>query len=307
LDLRAFSLQVLKGKSCSLDLVGRVAARYTERYRSPVSQEAQSHIVVRKPALRLSEAPRYYLRGGNPLATHFFNALNLLFPDGERFFVKAVHDQLGKIDDPRLRADARAFALQEGQHAKEHQAFFAVLEEQGYPVSELLGSFHEFSLWCTRNIPAALRLSMTAGAEHYTATLGALVLETGVLDDCDPVMRELITWHAIEEIEHKSVAFDVLRATHPGYALRVAGFCIATTVIGALTTRGLVKLVAHDRIPEAERLRHRAALRGDPKLAAFRGRLRKMLLAYFRPSFHPTDVDDQHLIAEHSGEFRYVA
>jgi predicted metal-dependent hydrolase len=253
-------------------------------------------IVVRKPELRLAEAPRYYLHGGNALATHFFNALNLLFPDGERFFVKSVHDHLALIEDAALREDARAFAAQEGQHAREHEAFFAVLEGQGYDFQEHLRTFRRFSRWGSKHVPAALRLSLTAGAEHYTATLGALALECDLLHDCDDTMRELITWHAIEEIEHKAVAFDVLRATHPGYFLRVLGFVIATLCIGFFTARGVVLFVKHDRIRRTERERLRRELHDDPNVARFHARLGPALRAYLRPGFHPNDVRDRHLV-----------
>jgi predicted metal-dependent hydrolase len=269
-----------------------------------MATEVRSRIVVRKPLLRLAEAPRYYLTSGNPISTHFFNALNLLFPDGERFFVRAVHDRLDRIRDPVLRADAKAFAGQEGQHAREHEAFFEVLENQGYRIRGLLEHFRRFNQWCSRRLPASLRLSMTAGAEHYTATLGGLALETGLLEDCHPAMRELITWHAIEEIEHKNVAFDVLKATHPSYLLRILGFFMATFAIGGYTARGLAMFIAQDRIPRAERVRYRKELQRNAKLALFRRRLGRALWAYLRPSFHPSQVDDQHLIVRYGSEIR---
>jgi len=270
-----------------------------------VALEPQSRIVVRRPELRLAEAPRYYLAGGNPLATHFFNSLNLLFPDGERFFVRSVHDQLDKIEDRQLRADAKAFAGQEGQHAREHEAFFRVLEGQGYEFGAHLRRFRKINNWCSQNLPGALRLAMTAGAEHYTATLGGLALRSGILEDCHPSMRELITWHALEEIEHKSVAFDVLRATHPGYFLRIFGFCLATFMIGLMTVLGAVLFVRQDRLPSSERARWRAALRKNRKLGVFSSGMRRQLRAYFRPSFHPNDVADGDLMEAHVGAFRF--
>ncbi|HEX2679216.1 MAG TPA: metal-dependent hydrolase, partial [Polyangiales bacterium] len=83
-----------------------------------------SQITVRKPELDF-ERPieRFYLHK-NPIKSHVFNALNLMFPEGERFFVKAVHDHLKDLgDDAALQRDARAFAGQEGQHAHHHERF----------------------------------------------------------------------------------------------------------------------------------------------------------------------------------------
>ena len=188
-------------------------------------------IPLRKPNLEFGASiPRHWMNG-NAFATHFFNGLNLVFPDGERFFVKAVHDQLPRITDPVLLRQAKEFAAQEGQHANQHEKYLDCLRAQGYEIDGFLRRFHRFFVW-TNRWPAPLRLAMTAGAEHYTAVLGAGAIEEfDLLADADPAMRALIVWHATEEVEHKAVAFDVLRATHPSYLLRIAGFVIATIAL----------------------------------------------------------------------------
>ena len=65
--------------------------------------------------------------GGHALATHVVNGVNLLFPAGERFFVRSVRHFLDAVEDPALRAQVRGFAGQEGWHAQAHEAFFRVL------------------------------------------------------------------------------------------------------------------------------------------------------------------------------------
>ena len=155
-------------------------------------------ILVRKPRLDFSQPiDRFYL-GGNPVKTHIFNALNLLFPDGERFFVKSVHDHAKDIADPQLQRDVRAFAGQEGQHAHQHERFFDVLAQQGYSFERLLDRFQKLARWSKR-VPRSLRLSITAGAEHYTATMAALLLESNMLDESNATMRDLKHCRAREE------------------------------------------------------------------------------------------------------------
>ena len=258
-------------------------------------------IPLRKPNLEFDASiPRYWMNG-NAFATHFFNGLNLVFPDGERFFVKAVHDQLGRISDPVLLRQAKEFAAQEGQHANQHEKYFDCLRAQGYEIDGFLRRFHRFFVW-TNRWPAPLRLAMTAGAEHYTAVLGAGAIEEfELLADADPTMRNLIVWHATEEIEHKAVAFDVLRATHPSYLLRITGFVIATIALFGWSFAGTRMLLKQDRISSDDVAAQRklALARDDGRGLA---RIRAGIRAYFRRDFHPDEQDHLELARRRLGE-----
>lgn len=266
--------------------------------RYPV-QDAASAIVVRKPKLAFDEPIDRFYMCGNPVKTHFFNALNLLFPEGERFFVKSVHDHAQQIDDPALQQQIRAFAGQEGQHANQHERFFTVLEEQGYAVDAVMKPF----LAVTRvgkKLPRALRLAMTAGAEHYTASMAAMVLEHDMLSECHPTLRQLITWHAIEEIEHKHVAYDVFVKVYPrSYLLRMFGFISVTLLIATFTAIGLRAFLKQDaragRMTRKQYKVYKAELSG-PKERAFQKATRNLLLRYWIPGFHPNQKDDGALL-----------
>lgn len=259
-------------------------------------------IPLRKPNLEFDASIARYWMNGNLFATHFFNGLNLVFPDGERFFVKAVHDHLDRITDPVLLRQARQFAAQEGQHANQHEKYFDCLRRQGYAIDGFLRRFHRFIRLSNDRLPAALRLAMTAGAEHYTAVLGAGAIEEfDLLADADPTMRALIIWHATEEIEHKAVAFDVLRATHPSYLLRIAGFLLATVALFGWTFAGMRMLVRQDRVTRAAfRAQRRAALARDQGRGLVR--IRRGIRAYFRRDFHPNDTDHLALARRRLGE-----
>lgn len=257
----------------------------------PTAASSDHDIPLRKPNLEFDASiPRHWMNG-NAFETHFFNGLNLVFPDGERFFVKAVHDHLEQITDPVLLRQAKQFAAQEGQHANQHEKYFDCLRAQGYRIDTYLDRFHRFVRWTNARVPAALRLAMTAGAEHYTAVLGADAIEEfDLLADTDPTMRKLIVWHATEEIEHKAVAFDVLRATHPSYLLRIAGFLLATVALFGWAFAGTRMLVKQDRISrrEFEAQRRVAMARDDGRGLR---RIRAGVRAYFRRDFHPNQQD----------------
>jgi len=251
-------------------------------------------IPVRKPGLEFDASiPRYWF-GENITATHVFNGMNLVFPDGERFFVKAVFDHLDRITDPVLREQARGFAGQEGQHANQHEKYFDVLRAQGYEIETFLRRFHKFTVLTTRYLPARLRLSITAGAEHYTAIFGVGALEDYELlfSDMHPTMRKLIIWHATEEVEHRSVAFDVLQATHPSYVLRIIGFLIATVALFGWTGYATRMLLRQDGISRELAAKHQ---RWIMKKTENRGlhRIKAGLRAYFRRDFHPSQYGDE--------------
>lgn len=258
-------------------------------------------IPVRKPNLTFDTSiPRYWFKQ-NVAATHFFNGLNMLFPDGERFFVKAVHDCLDRIDDPVLREQAKGFAGQEGQHANQHEKYFDVLREHGYKIDKFLARFRRFHR-ITNRLPAPLRLSITAGAEHYTAIFGANVIhDRDLLADVHPTMRNLLVWHATEEIEHKSVAFDVLKATHPSYALRMLGYAISSFCLFAWAIAGTRMLLKQDRIPRQVVREHEQRMMARDN-GRGRARLKAGALAYLRRDFHPCETDELPLAHERLAE-----
>ncbi len=248
---------------------------------------------IRAPRFDYADVPAHWM-GGHPVATHVFNGLNLVFPDGERFFIEAVRDHLDGLEDEGLRTQVRGFFGQEGRHAHEHERYFEALESQGYEIRPFLRRFERFMELSTRWLPKSLRLSMTAGAEHYTATLGRFAFDDPMVDQAHPEMKRLILWHATEEVEHKAVAYDVLQATHPSYLLRVVGFTFATLSLFGWTIAGTRMLmrqdVAQGRVePDAQKRAY-----GD--LREYRRRDASRLWAsvrrYLRRDFHPNEVDD---------------
>jgi len=219
-------------------------------------------IKPRSPKFEFDAVPRHWL-GGNAVATHIANGLNLLFPEGERFFVRSVHRYLSRIDDDELREAVRGFSQQEGRHANAHEKYFEALEKQGYEIR----GFLRFYSWFTYNVmervaPPELRLAATAACEHFTATLAKGALGSDVMAAADPTMRALLLWHAVEEIEHKSVAFDVLERVNPSRALRMAGLYVSGTLLAAFGIGAAAMLLRQDRVPLSRVVREFRAL-GD--------------------------------------------
>jgi predicted metal-dependent hydrolase len=238
-----------------------------------------------------AEVPRWWF-GGHAVPTQIVNALHLIFPMGERFFVRAVRHYQDQIEDPTLREQIKGFFGQEGRHAHQHELAFDLLKAQGYEIEPFLRLYKKVAYdWIERVSPPALRLAATAALEHYTAILAEGALEHGTIDAMHPSMKNLLKWHAAEEIEHKAVAFDVLKQVNPSYALRIAGMAVATTTLIGFWVLGVTMLLRQEKeLSRLEILRQlRAIRRREPILTRvfLRG-----LREYLKRDFHPWQRDN---------------
>jgi uncharacterized protein len=258
----------------------------------PAANSPVPPIVPRDLDVDFTQVPRHWM-ANNAAATAIVNGVNLLFPHGERFFVRSVNHFLDQIDDPALRAAIKGFFGQEGRHAHAHDRFNQILRAQGFEIDRFLESYKRLIAWLEARTPPRLRLAVTAAAEHFTATLAEGAFTRNSLDRAAPEMRALLAWHAAEEIEHRAVAFDVLQKVDPSYALRMAGLVYATVVLGGFWLWASVTLMRQDR--KAGRgswsdLRRLPARERDPivRRVFLRG-IRQYIARDFHPAHNPID------------------
>jgi predicted metal-dependent hydrolase len=254
-------------------------------------------IEVRRPALDLDAAiPRHWY-GGQPFATHFMDALSSVFPDGEAFFVRAVLHYRDRVEDPALRGAIAAIAAQEGQHSPQHGRHLDLLAAQGYTAIATRNRFMRAMLrFASRRLPHPSLVS-TAALEHLTALLARQLLGnpekwTGPMD---PRMAPLWQWHALEEAEHKSVAFDVLQLVGVGTLHRAWAMAINTLGLLLETLDRTVYMLWKDGLL----FRRRTWSEGLRWLCGRGGFLRGLGHDYwrwYRRDFHPDEVDDTRLV-----------
>jgi predicted metal-dependent hydrolase len=240
----------------------------------------------------LSTVPRHWL-AGNAAATAISNGVNMLFPHGERFFVRSVNHFLDQVKNPELRKQVKAFFQQEGRHASAHDDFNDVLRHHGFEIDEFLEQYQKISRWFEKRASAKLNLAGTAAAEHFTAILADGAFTRGVLDALDPQMKRLLAWHAAEEIEHKAVAYDVLQEIDSSYLLRVAGLAYATTLLGGFWVWATVMLARQEKLTFRGFFRQLGEMRTrDPVLRrVFVNGIRQ----YIKRDFHPNNNANEHL------------
>ncbi|MFF8843827.1 metal-dependent hydrolase [Streptomyces sp. NPDC015127] len=214
----------------------------------PVTSE-RVPLTARKVAFEWSDTPLHWIPG-DPFATHTINVLHLLLPAGERWFVHVYKQVLPYIRDERLREDVIGFIGQEAVHSQAHDEVLPHLRSLGLdpePYTAQVDWLFE-KLLGDRTLPPGTarrwwlmeRVALIAAIEHYTAFLGDWVLNADELDrrGADPVMLDLLRWHGAEEVEHRSVAFDLFLHVDGSYRRRARTWAVAFGALVFLWQRG---------------------------------------------------------------------
>jgi predicted metal-dependent hydrolase len=236
--------------------------------------------------------PRHFV-GGDLVMSHIVAVLSAMFPNGEDFFVQSVRNYRDRVEDPELRKQVGKFIGQEAIHGREHRELNDRLQEMGFGtrlVDRAVGLV--VKRLGARMLPKVSQLAVTAALEHYTATLAEVLMsseDARQMLDVDEV-RHLLLWHALEESEHKSVAFDVFQAVCGNDRLRIRVMRVVTAAFLVALVAGTAWSMARD-----------PATYNPRKLVGSIRRLRRSPFLsravvarigdYNRPGFHPDDHD----------------
>lgn len=247
------------------------------------------------------DLPRYW-NGNCPIRTHIFNSIAILAPAFERLAISSVLPYKEQALPACLKTQLQGFIGQESAHGSEFIRYNRVLKHQGYPIHQLeKGNLKNFK-WLTAKFSNKMHLSLTLAAEHLTAIISDLILrEPALLQGAHPTCAGIWRWHAIEEIEHKAVAFDVFETLGGGYVTRIFGMWCVTWMIGGLLLQNFIRLTLTDKI---------GSLRFWGKCFTLCwgrvGFLRRLVLPYLRyylPGFHPWQQDNHKLIQGWKAQF----
>ena len=263
-------------------------------------------IVVRDARFdRERPLPRWWCNG-DPVATAWMNSLSASFPRGEALFIEAVK-AFREGAPPRLEREIRAFIRQEVNHSREHLALNRAASDAGYDTTgvEARIAANTNRAHCR---PPIVQLAVTIALEHFTAMFAHLFLTNpSLFFDADVPQAEIWRWHAIEEIEHKGVAYDTFQwATRDWsrfrrWKLKAAIMLLISKRFVHHRSRDALDFMAQDGITGWRALTKVVwYLFGKP------GALRRIFpawVAYFLPSFHPWNRDDRALITKYESEF----
>jgi predicted metal-dependent hydrolase len=239
------------------------------------------------------DIPKYWM-GGDPFKTRFFDAMSTLFPIGEKFFITSVREFSKKVTDPTLQQEVKDFIRQEAQHTLVHRQYNERLKAQGVDIDGISKRLEDQLI---NNAPkvssASQRLAATAALEHLTSMMCTCFFERReLLEASDPRVRAMYAWHAIEEVEHKAVAFDVLtKVAKAGYLQRNLSMLMVTFGFPFTVARILDHMLQVDGFNVWQRARlwakglwwfYKPGGLFIPTIGYY--------LAYYKPGFHPWKV-----------------
>ena len=142
----------------------------------------------------------------NVLKSAYIAALSATFPAGEAEFINSVRLFQDQVKDPEMLKQIRGFIGQEAHHSKQHRDFNKTLTQLGFDAEGVERVFEQDLKKSLKGRDAKTRLAFTVGFEHQTAILAhEFLTNPKVLTGMDETIASLLRWHAIEEIEHKSV------------------------------------------------------------------------------------------------------
>ena len=250
-------------------------------------------ITVRRLQFNPQAIRRHYF-ANSPVMSHLLTALSSTFPIGEQFFVHSVRNVRDKVKDENLQAQIAAFIGQEAMHSKAHAEFNAAWRSEDY-------NLDRFQAWLARkddyvkNLHPKIQLAITCAFEHFTALLGGYILRhPEVLATLDEDAAKLWVWHAIEEIEHRAVAFDVYQAVYGDDKIRRMIMRSVTTGFASLTLYSATRLFLQDKKKSLPKLG--GNIFGFYLLGKMFLQLAPEYLAYFKTDFHPSEIDYTKLI-----------
>ncbi|MDX1757093.1 MAG: metal-dependent hydrolase [Marinobacter sp.] len=272
------------------------ASAHIDKHAKPIPQEPDNAgIPVRRLVFDIPEPPRYFL-ADNATATTFITVLSAVFPPGERFFIESVRRFRDRIADPELKAAVRGFIGQEAIHGREHDRLNELLIGRGLntrvPELGIRGGLNVLE-----RCSASQQLACTALMEHFTALLGEVLLEDDefqALGDSD--LLQLFLWHALEELEHKAVTYDVYSLVANRRWERWLAFPLVTaTLVPPILVSWAWLMWKEGKLTDRQDLQEGLTLLFGRKGLVSRA-LGKMGL-YARSDFHPDKKDTRALVA----------
>ena len=237
-----------------------------------------------------SAIPKHWA-ANNPVITSFFNAVSSVIPEGEKFFIHSIRYYEKSITDPELLDAVKLFIHQEDCHSQQHHAMNDWLSSTGYPSLNIEDGLRKNLRLLQSHSSPDTQLAGTVAMEHVSTILSETLLNNPELSiRFHPEISRFFKWHSKEELEHKSVAYDVYQTTNPNYWHRVSKLIFVSLILLPAVAYIQLKFL----LSEKQLFNVKAWSKAHWYFWVSPGYFRKMMPGYFRyyrNNFHPSDRD----------------
>lgn len=275
-------------------------------FRPLKSEAANLALTPRKYKVsRPVELGRFWVND-DPFATAFFNSLSVSFPHAEIFMIDSIKAWREHLS-PELQKDVKIFIEQELNHSREHVAFNRGMANAGYEIATLEKDV--VRLLKEINLKDDLfRLRATMCMEHLTAVISSEILSNPKhLEGAEAELKKMWIWHGTEEVEHKGVAYNVWSEVTKDWSGLRKYLSRSLFFIGLSYKFMRNRTLTQIYLLEQDGYSRRDALFGMIRYMFGKGGLIRNAIGpwaqFFKPNFHPWQIDDRHLIAAGESEF----
>jgi uncharacterized protein len=167
---------------------------------------------------RLTFKAPYHCIKDDIIYSNLYNAYTLVQVPGERFFILTMKEAIPLIKDERLTQEAKTFVAQEAEHAKIHHSYNKVITNAHYAKAQQIIDDWDtfFNEWTNPKLPLQRKLLFVVLAELFTAHIAEDFFDRwhNQWQRLDNNIALLFSFHNAEEIEHKSLCFDVYQSIY---------------------------------------------------------------------------------------------
>ncbi len=251
-----------------------------------MERRGENPITVRRMDFNLPERLDPVVLEGRPEESYLFVGISLLLPYLEPYLIRTMREARPRVTDPALAADLDLFNAQEGQHYRQHMLFNEAIRPADVGAltaleAELSADYQRF----TRTRSLRFNLAYAEGFEAFTAAIARFSLETRQFEGIHPAARDLFQWHLVEELEHRTVAFDVYNHVCGGYFYRLAVGLFAQWHLNQFALRAAKAMENADR--EEFRRKYGGRREAWARVGPFLGRVARKLLPKVLATYMP--------------------
>ncbi len=246
---------------------------------------------------------------GDPEQSYLVLGLSLLLPYLEPYLIRTMKEAKKHISDPGLLDDLERFSAQEGQHYRQHNLLNESIRLQGFPKlpeleKKLDADYREFS----KSRSLRFNLAYAEGFEALTTASARFSFERGGDPNLHPSVSALFQWHLIEELEHRTVAFDVYDHIYGGYFYRLFAGLYAQWHMSSFIRLVIRHMLEADpaAIERCGGTAGLAAKRKEQRSDILKGFLPKLLKTY-SPRYTPHDIPFEKELEDMASEFSRMA
>ena len=221
-----------------------------------------------------------------------FIAGSLLLPHLEPYLIRSMKAAEKHVTDPVVADGLDKFVRQEAQHYQMHKKFNQTVRLAGFPEleafeKELSDDYHRFT--STKSLK--FNLAYAEGFEALTMNAVKHMMEPNGFGNDLPSFMQMVEWHFVEELEHRTIAFDVYDHVFGDYLYRLFVGIWAQWHF----TRWIRRVTAYMLKVRPQPKPEKDAMHREEKLAAVQpariGSLMPGLLRIYLPNYTPHDVE----------------